>query len=75
MQLVAQTAERDFRFWAQFIRKPVKYRVTQSNFNPQRTVLSHKSKANLVWRSQTLALRARVGIRDSLNSPGLKPYE
>ena len=25
---------RDFRFWAQFIQKPVKHRVTQSNFNP-----------------------------------------
>ena len=24
----------DFRFWAQFIRKPVKHRVTHSNFNP-----------------------------------------
>ena len=24
----------DFRFWAQFIRKPVKHRVMRSNFNP-----------------------------------------
>ena len=28
---------RDFRFWAQFIRKSVNYRITQFHFNPSKT--------------------------------------
>jgi len=46
----------DFRFWAQFIRKPVKHRSTQTNFNPSET-----PPRIAKWRSGRHCLGRRSG--------------
>ena len=65
LKIIRLPSSSDFRFWAQFIRKPVKHRGTQTNFNPQRTVQTYRTKAALKTAKSHFRAHLRQQATDS----------